>query len=173
MAGRIGELEVPALHELGVDPLLADEADEVAIAVERLSIELVAQPGAVAAKQLRVAPLEARVDDPAVAGRGAVAELVRLEDGDPGTPADKGAGGAQPGVATADHDDVRLVREPPIAERGQLGHLRAPQDLGPVIGEWVGARWHGRSVDDGRSAEPGGPVRRATGPCRRAGLRPA
>ena len=79
--GGVGELEVADLAEVAVDRLLGDQALDRLVALERVAVER--PPGllAVALDQLARTPLVARMDDPAVAGRGPEAERVRLEQG--------------------------------------------------------------------------------------------
>ena len=102
-----GELEVAALAEVAVDRLLRDQPLDGLVAVERVLVERRPELLAVALDQLARAPLVARVDDPAVAGRGAPAERVRLEQGDRHAPTRELAGGVDAGIAATDDDHVR------------------------------------------------------------------
>ena len=75
------QLEVADLAERAVDRLVGDEPLDRLVALEGVAIERAAGLLAVAFDQLAGTPLVARMDDPAVAGRGPEAERVRLEQG--------------------------------------------------------------------------------------------
>ena len=94
------------LAEVAVDRLVGDQPLDGLVAVERLAVER--PPGllAVALDQLARTPLVARVDDAAVARRGAPAERLRLEERDRDAAPGELARRVDPGVAAADDDDV-------------------------------------------------------------------
>jgi hypothetical protein len=122
----VGQLEVPVLAELGVDPLARDQVAHVGVGVERLAVQRPALLLAVAPDQRLGAPLVARVDDPAVPGARPPAELVRLEHGDPRSLLREPAGRGDAGVAATDHDRVDPIRERLAGPVRYFGHRGVP-----------------------------------------------
>ena len=161
MRRRIRELEVAAFAEVAVDRFLGDQPLDRLVAVEGLAVERVARLLAVALDQLARAVLVAGMDDPAVARRRAPAERPGLEERDRDPAPCQLAGRVDPGVAAADDDDVRGVRQRPTRSIGECRHRRAPQRAPFEIGVHVG-RGHRRSVGHRRLQASAAPDR-ATG----------
>ncbi len=139
----IGELEVTMLDEVRLDLLVEDQLLEIPVAVERLAEQRPAGLVAVALDELVGGPFVTGMDDAAVARGRAVAELIGLQQGDPGALSCELAGGAEPRIAATDDHDVGLVRQRPVAVGRHDRHLRSPEGHGLIGIERVvpGGHW--------------------------------
>src|SRR6185437_12357888 len=111
----------------------------------RVAIERAAGLLTVAVDELARTPFVARMDDPAVAGRGPEAERVRLEQGHRAAGPGELAGGVDARIAAADDDDVGGVRQRATRSVGQGRHRRTPQRAALEVGVHRVA-WHRRIV---------------------------
>ena len=124
--GRRGEHEVAGALELGVDRGRAQALD-VLEGLDRLAVERLGALDAVEPPQRGQRLLEPRVAEAAVAGRGAPADPLGLEQDDARAQLGRATGRRQAHEAPAHDHDVDRVREVAAAPVGRVGHRCLPE----------------------------------------------